>query len=166
MSTLAPVVTPSTALPANVLLDSQVWLTCHSTVKPHITVTSLVWSPHHYGHPRSVHWSQIVFHTDSTNNKRLTSCNTITSPLRSLFPVMWVTVLVRFHCTVIYCCSTQKFHFSPLASYHVGVVNIRCCIHQVAHRICHGFSDFKHNKDIIYRPKLKLYYNQTVWLLI
>ena len=49
-----------------------------NTVQPHLTVTSLLKSRHHYGHPCSV--------PNCTPQCKLTPCNTVTSPLRSLLP--------------------------------------------------------------------------------
>ena len=50
----------------------------YSTVEPHLTVTSLVRSPHHYGHPCSV--------PNCIPQCKLASCNMVTSQLRSRLP--------------------------------------------------------------------------------
>ena len=63
-------------------------LISYTTVEHRLTVTSLVRSPHQYGHPCSV--------PNCIAQCKLAPCNTVTSPLRSLLSS--VTVLVRFHC--------------------------------------------------------------------
>ena len=52
------------------------WHSHYCTVEPRLTVTSLVRSPHHYGHPGSV--------PNCIPQCRLAPCNMVTSPLRSL----------------------------------------------------------------------------------
>ena len=47
-------------------------------MEPRLTVTSLVKSPHHYGHPGSVPYC--------IPQCKLAPCNKVTSPLRSLLP--------------------------------------------------------------------------------
>ena len=53
-----------------------------TTVEPRLTVTSLVWSLQHYGHPCSV--PIILFYR--AKNRTLAHCNTVTSQLRSVLP--------------------------------------------------------------------------------
>ena len=50
----------------------------YSTVEPHLTATSLVRSPHHYGHPCSV--------PNCIPQCKLAPCNMVTSQLRSRLP--------------------------------------------------------------------------------
>ena len=59
----------------NIILYFVITLT---TVEPHLTVTSLVRSPHHCSHPCSVPYCILQC--------KLDPCNKVTSPLRSLLP--------------------------------------------------------------------------------
>ena len=54
------------------------WSLKRNTVEPRLTVTSLVRSPHNYGHPGSVPICILQC--------KLAPCNTVTYPLRSLLP--------------------------------------------------------------------------------
>ena len=73
--------------------------------------------------------SQIVF--NSTNNRMLSTCNTVASPVRSLCPVPWVTVILRFHCNYVHLYAADVDwveildHLPPLVSFQLDGVRDR-----------------------------------------
>ena len=99
---------------ASVQFITMACLDCPCTVKPRLTVTSLVRLPHHYGHPCSV--------PNCIPQCKFAPCNKVTSPLRSLLSSPVGDRINEVHCSSVYI--VKCLHNNMLAD-HMAVIASR-----------------------------------------